>query len=108
MVHKSLSLSKRRFHGLMRPMKLKSGVKTSRKEPGHTPCLQEMTAVMSCWKANTYDDLPCRKEIQQFVLCAERVRQESGEKKQVKDRSGSIRYDTEELNKRMRSFVWPQ
>ena len=36
-------------------------------------CLSEMTAVMSCWKVNSFDDVPCRKEIQDFVACAEKV-----------------------------------
>ena len=37
------------------------------------PCLSEMTAVMSCWKVNSFDDVPCRKEIQDFVACAEKA-----------------------------------
>ena len=93
MVHGSVGLAKRRFHGLMRPMKLKSSVRTSKKSAsckindhtqiiakvyhGHSmcptaaPCLSEMTAVMSCWKINAFDDVPCRKEIRAFVQCAE-------------------------------------
>ena len=106
MVHRSGTLLKKRFHGLMRPMILKSSVRASAKEPRSTPCVQEMTAVMSCWKANTFDDIPCRKEIEAFVSCVERAKKE-GKKKTTKERDGSTRYGVEELNKRMREFVWP-
>ena len=41
--------------------------------PAVVPCLSEMTAVMSCWKVNSFDDVPCRKEIQDFVACAEKA-----------------------------------
>ena len=35
------------------------------------PCLVEMTAVMTCWKSNAFDDISCRKEIEEFIKCAE-------------------------------------
>ena len=41
--------------------------------PAVVPCLSEMTAVMSCWKVNSFDDVPCRSEIQDFVACAEKA-----------------------------------
>ena len=33
----------------------------------------EMTAVMTCWKANSFDDVPCKKEVEEFVKCSERM-----------------------------------
>ena len=29
--------------------------------------------MMACWKINVFDDVPCKKEIQAFVQCAEKV-----------------------------------
>ena len=40
--------------------------------PGR-PCMAEMTAVMTCWKAYSFDDIPCKKEVEEFVKCSERV-----------------------------------
>ena len=37
------------------------------------PCLAEMTSVMTCWKANSFNDVPCKKEVEEFVKCSERV-----------------------------------
>ncbi len=109
MVHKTCSLAKRNFKGLMRPMKLKSSVRASSKEKKTTPCVHEMTSIMTCWKANTFDDVPCRKEIAAFVSCVERVKKEQASNTSTsKDRSGNTRYDVDELNKRMRQFVWKE
>ena len=37
------------------------------------PCLGEMTAVMACWKLHSFDDSPCKKEIQAFNICTQEV-----------------------------------
>ena len=102
MVHTSCSLARGRFHGLMRPMKLKSSVRASSKEPKTTPCVHEMTAVMGCWKTNTFDDMPCSKEIDAFISCVQRSKSET---KTSKGKSGGERYEVNELNERMKQFV---
>ena len=35
------------------------------------PCLNEMTAVMQCWKANEFEDSQCKDVIQAFIRCSE-------------------------------------
>ena len=107
MVHVSCTLARGKFHGLMRPMKLKSSVRPSSKEPKSTPCVHEMTAVMRCWKSNSFDDIPCGKEIQAFVSCVEKSTK-TADAKTFKDKSGNERHAVTELNKRMRQFVWKQ
>ena len=58
----------------MRPMKLKSNVRMSRKMTGKAPCSQEMTTLMSCWKQNNFNDLSCGQEITRFLDCSQRIR----------------------------------
>lgn len=101
MVHVTSSLAKRRFHGLMRPMILKSSVRTSKKESGQAKCLSEMSRVMSCWKKANFDDRECEKEIKAFVACCERAGKETRREDGI-----AKRYDTDELNAQMRKFVW--
>ncbi len=36
-------------------------------------CLAEMSAMMNCWRENTFEDVPCSKEIQMFLECSARV-----------------------------------
>ncbi len=36
-------------------------------------CMSEMTAVMSCWKVNTFDDVLCTSEIKRFLECVEKA-----------------------------------
>lgn len=107
MVHTSCSLARARYHGLMRPMKLKSSVRASTKERKPTPCTHEMTAVMGCWKANSFDDIPCGKEIEAFMFCVERAKNKK-ESTVTQDKSGHTRYNVDELNTKMKAFVWPQ
>lgn len=35
------------------------------------PCLNEMTAVMQCWKGNGFEDSQCKDVIEAFVRCSE-------------------------------------
>lgn len=106
MVHGSVSLTARPYHGLMRTMKLKSSVGSVKKERKPTQCTHEMTAVMGCWKQNSFNDNLCSKEIEAFMLCVEKSRNTS--KVVTQDRSGHTKYDVDELNSRMKAFVWPQ
>lgn len=107
MVHKTVSLAKRRFHGFMRPMKLKASVRMSRKTSSNPPCLAEMTAVMACWKVNSFEDVPCKKEIEDFVQCMEAARQ-APETLKPQEQSRGYKWTTEEVNAKLRKFVWPQ
>ncbi len=36
-------------------------------------CMSEMTAVMSCWKVNSFDDVSCTGEIKRFIACVEKA-----------------------------------
>ncbi|XP_064388758.1 small ribosomal subunit protein mS37-like [Halichondria panicea] len=104
MVRGSVSLCKRRFHGMMRAMKLKSSVRMSRKSSSSPTCMSEMTAVMSCWKVNTFDDVSCTSEIKRFLECVEKAGQEPAESRVTT----GYRWPTEEVNKQLRHFVWAQ
>ena len=104
MVHVTGSLAKRRFHGLMRPMILKSSVRASKKDSGQPRCLSEMSKVMACWKKNNFDDRKCSQEIKEFVNCCQKAVNTSA----AGDTSAAQpkRYDTDVLNSQMRRFVW--
>ena len=32
-----------------------------------------MSSMLSCWRENAYEDKTCKKEIERFLLCAEKV-----------------------------------
>eukprot|EP00731_Ephydatia_muelleri_P025565 Em0017g648a len=104
MVQGTLTLFKKNFHGLMRPMQLKSSVRVSRKTAGTRPCLAEMTTVMTCWKANSFNDIPCKKEVEEFVKCSERVRQDP----KASATDSGYKWATEDVNKQLRKFAWNQ
>lgn len=89
----------------MRPMILKSSVRASRKTSGNTPCMREMTAVMSCWKNNAFSDLPCRDLIEEFVQCSQQARAKRQARQQLED---GHKYPTEEVNRELRRFAWAQ
>lgn len=35
--------------------------------------MAEMSAMMSCWRDNSFDDPPCHKEIDAFINCSAQV-----------------------------------
>ena len=71
-------------------MKLKAKVKNTRKassgllsvhyllgklglnfDPSQVPLV--LSAMMSCWRGNTFEDTACKKEIDRFLQCAAKV-----------------------------------
>lgn len=117
MVHHSVVLFRQRWKGLMRPMKLKSSVRCSRKDPGRSPCMQEMAALMSCWKNSEFSDLSCSEEIRQFVHCS-RLAGKTTSADQFGDmidgtgfgdaRTGKKAFTVEEVNRHLKRFAWAQ
>lgn len=105
MVYGTRILAKQRFHGLMRPMKLKSSVRASAKTSERSPCVSEMANVMSCWKSNNFDDTHCQSEIQAFIRCCENVK-EGTVKKKISETQH--RWDADIVNSQLRKFAWPQ
>lgn len=103
MVNLTCILAQRRFHGLMRPMILKSSVRTSREKSQQVVCLSEMTNVMRCWKTANFDDTLCSKEIGSFLKCLQAVNKE-----EVTSHGRSNRYDSDVVNERMKLFDSPR
>lgn len=111
MVHQSVRLFKQRWKGLMRPMKLKSKVRMSSKVTGKAPCSQEMTALMSCWKQNDFNDLSCVQEVTQFLECSQQVRaskitvEQQGDDGEYGATSDSWnRFPVEDVNRQLKKF----
>jgi hypothetical protein len=49
------------------------GVSTACVGVAGATCGSEMSAMMSCWRMNRFEDIPCSKEIQMFLECSRKV-----------------------------------
>lgn len=65
--------------------------------------MQEMFTVMTCWKSTGFDDNCCRKELESFVSCVQKMR--SGQEV-INKRSGESKiWPPEEVNSKFREFI---
>ncbi|RDD38986.1 Coiled-coil-helix-coiled-coil-helix domain-containing protein 1 [Trichoplax sp. H2] len=88
MVQVTRALCKKRVKGLIKEMKLRPYISNTGSNVGNATCLNEMAALMTCWKENEFQDSACGKEITAFMACTNQVAaQQSKEKEMTTDAS---------------------